>query len=148
QSWPQNRLGLAMWATDPRNPLVARVEVNRLWAICFGRGLVATQENFGIQGESPSHPELLDRLAADFVAGGWDVKGMLKRMVVSATFRQASAASAESAAKDPRNVLLSRGPSFRLSAEMLRDEALAASGLLAQDIGGPSVKPWQPPGLW
>ena len=146
--WPKNRLGLAMWTTDARNPLTARVEVNRLWAMCFGRGLVATQENFGLQGESPTHPALLDTLAADFVASGWDVKAMLKRIVLSATFRQSSNATQEKLELDPDDRLLSRGPASRLSAEMLRDQALAASGLLIEQLGGPSVKPWQPPGLW
>jgi len=145
---PKNRLGLANWTTDARNPLTARVEVNRLWAMCFGRGLVATQENFGLQGESPTHPELLDMLAADFVAGGWDIKAMLKRIVLSATFRQSSNTTPEKLERDPENRLLARGPSCRLSAEMLRDQALAASGLLVEQLGGPSVKPWQPPGLW
>jgi hypothetical protein len=147
-SWPQSRLGLADWTTDAHNPLVARVEVNRLWATCFGQGLVVTQENFGLQGESPSHPELLDTLAADFVASGWNLKAMLKRLVLSATFRQSSNTTAAKSEQDPDQRLLSRGPSFRLSAEMLRDQALAASGLLFEQLGGPSVKPWQPPGLW
>ncbi len=147
-TWPKNRLGLAAWMTDARNPLVARVEVNRLWSICFGRGIVATQENFGLQGESPSHPELLDALAVDFVAGAWDIRAMLRRIVLSATFRQDSATSPAKIEQDPENRLYSRGPAYRLSAEMLRDQALAASGLLAEAIGGPSVKPWQPPGLW
>ncbi|HTF90856.1 MAG TPA: DUF1549 domain-containing protein [Planctomycetota bacterium] len=147
-AWPKNRLGLASWMTDAKNPLVARVEVNRLWAQCFGRGLVLTQENYGLQGESPSHPELLDTLAADFVKGGWKVKAMLKRIVLSSTFCQASAATDEKREKDPANALLSRGPAIRASAEMLRDNALAASGLLFEKVGGPSAKPWQPAGLW
>jgi hypothetical protein len=147
-AWPKNRLGLALWMTDPRNPLVARVEVNRLWAMCFGRGLVATQENFGQQGEAPSHPEVLDALAVDFVASGWDVRALLRRIVLSSTFRQDSAACAASLEKDPANRLAARGPAYRLSAEMLRDQALAAAGLRDTAIGGPSVKPWQPPGLW
>ena len=147
-AWPHDRLGLADWTLDPRNPLTARVEVNRLWAQCFGRGLVATQENLGTQGEFPSHPELLDALALDFVASGWDVKALLRRIVLSATFRQGSQASAAQLEKDPENRLLARGPSVRLTAEMLRDQALGASGLLAEQLGGPSVKPWQPPGLW
>ncbi len=147
-AWPHDRLGLANWTLDPRNPLTARVEVNRLWAQCFGRGLVATQENFGTQGEFPSHPELLDALALDFVQSGWNVKALLKRIVLSATFRQSSVATPAQLEKDPENRLLARGPSVRLSAEMLRDQALAASGLLAEQLGGPSVKPWQPPGLW
>jgi hypothetical protein len=147
-SWPRNRLGLAMWTTDQRNPLTARVAVNRLWAICFGRGIVGTVENLGLQGETPTHPELLDTLAADFVRGGWDVKAMLRRMVLSATFRQASNEDSEKAARDPENEFLSRGPVIRLSAEAMRDEALSAAGLLVEKVGGPSVKPWQPPGLW
>ena len=147
-SWPHDRLGLANWTLDPKNPLTARVEVNRLWAQCFGRGLVVTQENFGTQGEFPSHPELLDALALEFVRGGWDVKALLKRIVLSATFRQSSALTPAKLEKDPENRLLARGPSVRLSAEMLRDQALEASGLLVEQLGGPSVKPWQPPGLW
>ena len=147
-AWPRDRRGLAEWTVDPRNPLTARVAVNRLWAQCFGRGLVATQENFGTQGERPSHPELLDSLAVEFVASGWDVKALLRRLVLSATFRQASPASEALRERDPENRLLARGPSVRLTAEMLRDQALAASGLLAESRGGPSVKPWQPPGLW
>ena len=146
--WPRNRLGLALWMTDPRNPLLARVQVNRLWSQCFGRGLVATQENFGLQGDFPSHPELLDALALEFIAGGWSNKKMLGRIVRSATFRQSSDASKEVRARDRDNVLLARGPAFRLSAEVMRDQALAVSGLLVDQIGGPSVKPWQPEGLW
>jgi hypothetical protein len=147
-AWPHDRLGLADWTLDPRNPLTARVETNRLWAQCFGRGLVATQENFGTQGEYPSHPELLDDLALDFVDSGWDVKALLKRIVLSAAFRRSSTATAEQLERDPENRLLARGPRVRLSAEMLRDQALCAAGLLAEELGGPSVKPWQPPGLW
>jgi len=147
-NWPHDRLGLANWTLDPRNPLTARVEVNRLWAQCFGRGLVATQENFGTQGEYPSNPELLDSLAVQFMRSGWDVKVLLKRIVLSATFRRSSNATSAMLEKDPENRLLARGPSVRLSAEMLRDQALCASGLLAEKLGGPSVKPWQPPGLW
>ncbi|MBI5365031.1 MAG: DUF1553 domain-containing protein [Planctomycetes bacterium] len=146
-SWPKDRLGLARWMTDARNPLVARVEVNRLWAQCFGRGIVETQENFGLQGASPTHPELLDTLAVDFRADGWSLKRLLRRIVLSATFRQSST-NAASRERDPSNALLARGPSFRLSAEMLRDQALCASGLLVERTGGPSVRPWQPPGLW
>lgn len=147
-SWPKSRLGLARWLTDPRHPLTARVQVNRLWMQCFGRGIVATQENFGLQGEYPSHPELLDELALDFVAGGWSNKALLRRIVLSATFRQSSDAAAELRERDRDNVLLARGPSFRASAEMLRDQALCAAGLLVESVGGPSVRPWQPPGLW
>lgn len=145
---PHNRLGLARWATDPANPLVARVAVNRFWAMCFGSGIVPTQENFGLQGDPPSHPEMLDTLARDFIDSGWDVKRLLKRIVTSATFRQASAATPEKLERDPLNLLLARGPAFRLSAEAIRDQALAASGLLVSKVGGPSVKPWQPAGLW
>ncbi len=147
-AWPKNRLGLANWMTDARNPLVARVEVNRLWAICFGRGLVTTQENFGLQGQSPSHAQLLDVLAARFRTGGWKIKSTLKEIVLSSTFCQASNATQQKLDKDPDNVLLSRGPSFRASAEVLRDNALAAAGLLFEKLGGPSAKPWQPAGLW
>ncbi len=147
-AWPKDRLGLADWTTDRQNPLVARVEVNRLWAMCFGRGLVVTQENFGMQGDPPSHPEVLDTLAADFIDGGWRLKQVLRRIVLSATFRQGSEMTSQKQAVDPQNVLLARGPAWRLPAEMVRDQALFASGLLAERIGGPSVKPWQPPGLW
>lgn len=148
QSLPHNRLGLSNWTTDPHNPLAARVAVNRLWAICFSRGILPTLENFGLQSEPPSHPELLDNLTVDFVASNWNTKSLIRRMVLSQTFRQSSVATEQSLARDPSNALLSRGPSSRLSAEVLRDQALAASGLLATAIGGPSVKPWQPPGLW
>ena len=145
--WPKDRLGLARWMTDARNPLVARVHANRLWMQCFGRGLVETQENFGAQGAPPSHPELLDALAIDLVRDGWSTKRLLRRIVLSATFRQSSA-SGSSRAHDPGNALLARGPSTRLTGEMLRDQALLAAGLLVERVGGPSVKPWQPPGLW
>lgn len=141
---PQNRLGFAKWLVSKENPLTARVAVNRLWLQCFGEGLVRTVNDFGSQGEAPSHAELLDWLAVRFMQSGWDVKAMLKLMVMSATYRQSSTYSA----RDPSNRLLARGPSFRLSAEMVRDQALAVSGLLATKIGGPSVKPYQPPGLW
>lgn len=145
---PPNRLGLATWVTDPEHPLTARVAVNRLWSIAFGRGIVATPEDFGSQGMRPTHPELLDQLALDFIESGWDVKAMLGRLVRSSTYRQASAATPESRAIDPENRLLSRGPSDRLTAEMVRDQALAASGLLVRTVGGPSVYPYQPGGLW
>ncbi len=147
-SWPHNRAGLVNWTTDPQNPLTARVAVNRLWSLCFGRGLVPTLENLGQQGEASTHPEVFDTLAADFVKNGWDVKATLKRIVLSATFRQSSDLPSDSATTDPQNTKLSRGPSLRLSAEALRDQALAASGLLVEKLGGPSVKPWQPPGLY
>lgn len=145
---PPNRLGLAAWVTDPEHPLTARVAVNRLWSIVFGRGIVATSEDFGSQGMRPTHPELLDQLALDFIQSDWDVKAMLRRFVLSSTYRQASAGTPESRVIDPENSLLSRGPSDRLTAEMVRDQALAASGLLVGAIGGPSVYPYQPGGLW
>ncbi|MHC4247161.1 MAG: DUF1553 domain-containing protein, partial [Planctomycetota bacterium] len=145
---PRNRLGLARWLVDPENPLFARVAVNRLWMIAFGRGLVATPEDFGAQGEPPSHPELLDRLAIDFIESGWDVKAMLRRLVLTSAYRQSSRASETAYAVDPENRWYARGPSGRLTAEMIRDQALAASGLLVPKVGGPSVHPYQPPGLW
>jgi hypothetical protein len=145
---PRNRLGLAQWLLDPEHPLMARVTVNRLWQTMFGRGLVETSENFGTQGAQPSHPELLDWLARDFIASGWDVKHVLKEIAMSRTYRQSSKASPEMLARDPQNALLARGPARRLTAEMLRDQALTVSQLLVNRIGGPSVKPYQPPGLW
>lgn len=145
---PKNRLGLARWLTDAEHPLTARVTVNRAWQQCFGRGLVETTDNFGSQGAWPSHPDLLDGLARDFVASGWDMKALLKQIVMSATYRQSSVASTELLARDPANVLHARGPVRRLTAEMLRDQALAVSGLFAEKLGGPSVKPYQPDGLW
>jgi hypothetical protein len=145
---PRNRLGLAQWLLDPEHPLTARVTVNRLWQMMFGRGIVETSENFGTQGAQPTHPELLDWLARDFIASGWDVKAVLKKIALSRTYRQSSKASPELLARDPQNLLLARGPARRLTAEMLRDQALAVSRLLVEKIGGPSVKPYQPPGLW
>ncbi len=145
---PKNRLGLAQWMTDAQNPLVSRVAVNRLWMQCFGSGIVATQENFGMQGDAPSHQELLDTLSYDFAHTGWDVKRMLKRIVMSAAFRQSSVNTKEKREKDPKNALLSRGPSYRLAGEAIRDQALLAAGLLVEKVGGPSVKPWQPAGVW
>ncbi|MAG56426.1 MAG: hypothetical protein CMJ83_09060 [Planctomycetes bacterium] len=145
---PKNRLGLAQWLTDPAHPLTGRVAVSRLWQLCFQRGLVATSENFGSQGTAPVHPELLDSLALQFVQSGWDVKAMLRRIVLSATYRQGSRRRADLDARDPDNLLLARAPVRRLSAEMVRDQALAASGLLVRTVGGPPVKPYQPPGLW
>ncbi|TMQ30338.1 MAG: DUF1553 domain-containing protein, partial [Planctomycetota bacterium] len=145
---PRNRLGLARWLTDPRNPLTARVAVNRFWQIFFGRGLVATTENFGTQGALPTHPELLDWLARDFIASGWNAKVLCKKIVLSSTYRQQSASPQQLRERDPDNLLLARGPSRRLPAEMLRDAALAEGGLLSAKIGGPPVKPYQPPGLW
>lgn len=145
---PPNRLGLARWLFDPSNPLTARVQVNRLWQQVFGQGIVETSDNFGSQGAIPSHPELLDQLAIDYRESGWDTKAMLKRLVLSATYRQTSFTSPDLREKDPSNTLLARGPSRRLSAEMMRDNALAVSGLLVPEIGGKPVKPYQPPGLW
>jgi hypothetical protein len=145
---PRNRLGLARWLVSPQQPLTARVEVNRYWQMYFGTGLVKTSEDFGMQGEYPSHPELLDWLASEFVSSGWDVKAMQRLIVTSATYRQSSHASAQTVAGDPGNRLLARGPRFRLEAELIRDEALAVSGLLNDQIGGKSVLPYQPPGLW
>ena len=134
---PRNRLGLAQWLTDPNHPLTARVAVNRYWQLLFGRGIVSTPENFGVQGAEPTHPELLDWLARDFVNSGWNTKALLKKMVLSATYRQDSALRPELREKDPENLLLARGPAQRLPAEMVRDTALAASGLLTDKLGGP-----------
>ena len=145
---PANRLALARWLVDPANPLTARVTVNRFWERCFGAGLVKTSEDFGRQGEPPSHPELLDWLATEFVARGWDVKAMQKLLVMSATYRQGAATDATRLEKDFYNRLLSRGPRFRMDAEMIRDHALAVSGLLHPKVGGPSVNPVQVPNLW
>ncbi|MDH3709853.1 MAG: DUF1553 domain-containing protein [Cyclobacteriaceae bacterium] len=148
QDYPRNRLGLAQWLTHPDHPLTARVAVNRFWQMLFGRGLVNTPEDFGNQGDLPSHPQLLDWLAVTFREDGWDVKAMVKRMVLSATYRQSAQLTEKHQRMDPENVLLARGPYQRLSAEMLRDQALAASGLLNPKIGGKWVKPYQPPGIW
>jgi hypothetical protein len=145
---PKNRLGLARWLVDRANPLTARVAVNRLWETDFGVGLVKTVEDFGSQGEWPSNPDLLDWLATEFVDNGWDVKALQKTIVMSATYRQVSKATPELMQKDPENRMLARGPRVRLPAEMVRDQALAVSGLLVDKIGGPSVKPYQPAGLW
>ncbi|HTL57302.1 MAG TPA: DUF1553 domain-containing protein [Candidatus Limnocylindrales bacterium] len=148
KSEPRNRLGLAQWLTDPANPLVARVIVNRFWQSLFGTGIVKTSENFGYQGEVPSHPELLDWLAMDFVESGWDVKRLLRLMVTSATYRQDSRSSPELNERDPENRLLAHGPRQRLTGEMLRDQALMLSGLLHDEIGGPPVFPYQPTNLY
>jgi len=145
---PNNRLGFAKWLVDPANPLPARVTMNRFWQMYFGTGLVKTVEDFGSQGEWPANPDLLDWLATEFIRTGWNVKAMQKTIVTSATYRQSSRLTPELLQKDPDNRLLARGPRFRLSAAELRDQALAVSGLLADKIGGPSVKPYQPPGLW
>ncbi len=145
---PSNRLGLARWLVRPDHPLTARVIVNRFWQQHFGVGLVKTAEDFGVQGEQPSHPELLDWLATEFIRSGWDVKHMHRLLLTSATYRQSSRVTPELYARDPENRLLARGPRFRLEAEMLRDAALYLGGLLVEGLGGPSVKPYEPPGLW
>ncbi|MCZ2473051.1 DUF1553 domain-containing protein [Aquirufa ecclesiirivi] len=145
---PKNRLGLAQWLTHENNPLTARVAVNRFWQNFFGIGIVKTSEDFGNQGEMPSHPELLDALAIQFRESGWNIKQMMKQMVMSETYQQDSKATVEQREKDPENRFLARGPSVRLSAEMIRDNALQASGLLVNKIGGKSVYPYQPDGLW
>jgi hypothetical protein len=147
-SLPRNRLGLAHWMTDPRNPLTARVAVNRVWKSCFGRGLVSTTEDFGSQGEAPTHPLLLDWLTRQFVESGWNLKQLYKLILTSATYQQASHASPELVERDPDNLFLARGPKYRLQAEQIRDAALAVSGLLNPALGGPSVKPYQPAGVW
>ncbi|HEV3120477.1 MAG TPA: DUF1553 domain-containing protein [Isosphaeraceae bacterium] len=148
QAAPPNRLGLAEWIVDANNPLTARVAVNRLWAQVFGTGIVETEEDFGTQGELPSHPELLDWLAMEYMHSGWDTKALLRLIVTSATYRQASKVTPELLARDPRNRLLARAPRLRLEAEMVRDQALALCGLLSRKLGGPSVFPPQPDGLW
>ena len=144
EGYEKDRLGLAKWSTQPDHPLTSRVYVNRLWQRVFGQGLVDTPENFGFQGALPSHPQLLDWLSRDFVDNGWDIKRALKQMVLSSTYRQASSASKELMERDPKNVLLARGPAYRLSAEQIRDMSLAASGLLNPKMGGPPVSPYQP----
>jgi hypothetical protein len=145
---PANRLGLARWITDPANPLTARVAVNRMWERLFGVGLVKTSENLGSQAEQPSHPELLDWLACELVDLHWDLKAMVKEMVMCATYRQSSRIDPQLAKNDPENRLLAHGPRFRLQAEMIRDQALCIAGLLSERIGGPSVRPYQPDGIW
>jgi hypothetical protein len=147
-SLPANRLGLARWLVDRDNPLVARVHVNRLWEQLFGRGLVETSEDFGTQGQPPSHPELFDWLAVELMDRGWSQKTLLRTIVTSATYRQASAVTPALAERDPYNRLFARGPRFRLEAEMIRDGELAASGLLSPKMHGPSVFPAQPDGIW
>ena len=147
-SLPRNRMGLAKWLVDEANPLTGRVIVNRYWQEVFGTGLVRTSDDFGSQGEPPSHPALLDWLTVEFRESGWDIKRFFRTLVTSSTYRQSAQTTAEKLEKDPRNRLLSRGPLFRMDAEMIRDYALAASGLLVRKIGGPSVKPYQPHGVW
>jgi len=143
-----NRLGLAQWLTSGKHPLTARVAVNRYWALLFGRGLVKSVDDFGNQGSPPTHPELLDWMAADFVENGWNVKRMLKQIVLSATYRQSSRLTPQLAKGDPANILLARSPRFRLQGEFIRDTALDLSGLLVKTVGGASVKPYQPPNIW
>jgi hypothetical protein len=145
---PRNRLGLARWLVSGTHPLTARVIVNRYWQVFFGTGFVKTAEDFGAQGEFPSHPELLDWLATEFVRTGWDVKWMHRLMVLSATYRQSSRVDDASLRRDPENRLLARGPNRRLEAEEIRDQALVQSGLLIEQLGGPSVYPYHPKGLW
>ncbi|HMJ89521.1 MAG TPA: DUF1553 domain-containing protein, partial [Candidatus Acidoferrum sp.] len=145
---PTNRLGFAKWLVETNHPLTARVTVNRFWQQLFGVGLVKTAEDFGIQGDQPSHPELLDWLATEFMQSDWDVKHMMRLMLSSATYRQSSRFTPELLARDPENRLLARGPRFRVDAEVVRDVALEVSGLLTDQLGGKSVKPYEPPGLW
>src|SRR5206468_3087456 len=146
--WKRLFEDVAKWLVDPNHPLTARVTVNRFWQQYFGTGFVKTAEDFGVQGEMPSHPELLDWLATEFIRTGWDVKKMQKLIVTSATYRQSSKFTPELIQRDPENRLLARAPRFRLPAEMVRDQALFVSGLLVEKLGGPSVKPYQPAGLW
>jgi len=148
EDYPKNRLGFAKWLLRPEHPLTARVTVNRMWQELFGNGLVVTSGDFGVSGDLPSHPELLDWLAVEFREGGWDMKRIYKLMVMSAAYRQSAAVTPEKLAKDPLNKLLARGPRFRMDAEMVRDYALSASGMLSPVIGGPSVRPYQPEGVW
>src|SRR5262249_30390731 len=138
----------ARWLVDPAHPLTARVAVNRFWQQLFGTGIVKTAEDFGSQGQWPTHPELLDWLATEFQQSGWNMKHIVKLMVMSGAYRQASKIAPEMAQRDPENLLLARGPRFRLDAEVIRDSALSMSSLLVEQIGGKSVKPYQPDGLW
>ncbi len=146
--FPRNRLGLAKWTVSKNNPLTARVFVNQIWQEFFGKGIVKSAGDFGMQGDLPTHPELLDWLAADFMEHGWDIKRLVKQIVMSATYRQSAKTTPEKISKDPENTYLSRGPRTRLPAEFIRDLVLSSSGLLVKTIGGPSVKPYQPQGLW
>ena len=147
-NYSKDRLGLSNWLFDPKNPLAARVAVNRYWQMIFGKGLVTTTNDFGNQGALPTHPKLLDWLAIDFIESGWDLRRLIKMMVMSNTYKQASKTSKELRELDPENLLLARAPSYRLQAEFIRDNALQASGLLNEKVGGESVKPYQPKGLW
>ena len=145
---PRNRLGFAKWLMRPENPLTSRVTVNRFWQELFGTGIVKSTGDFGVTGDLPTHPELLDWLSIDFREKNWDIKRFFKMLVMSATYRQSAVITPEKAYKDPKNLLISRGARFRMDAEMVRDYVLASSGLLAKKIGGPSVKPYQPDGVW
>ena len=146
--WGTNRLGLASWLLDEKNPLTSRVFVNRIWQEIFGSGIVKTSGDFGMQGDLPSHPELLDWLAVDFQENGWDVKRLVKQIMMSSTYRQSSVINKRKLQRDPENIYLSRAHRVRLGAEEVRDHVLASSGLLNPEIGGPSVKPYQPEGIW
>lgn len=148
QQYPRNRLGLAKWTVDAKNPLTARVFVNQVWQEIFGRGIVKTSGDFGMQGELPSHPELLDWLAVDFMQNGWNIKRLVKQIVMSATYRQSGKVQEKQLKTDPENIYLSRAPRLRLQAEIVKDMLMASSGLLNAEIGGPSVKPYQPKGIW
>lgn len=144
----KNRLGLAKWLTDKQNPLTSRVFVNRIWQEFFGKGIVKTSGDFGLQGELPTHPELLDWLAVDFIGHGWDIKRLVKQIVMSSTYQQSAGISEKKMAVDPENKFLSHAPRLRLTSEFVKDHVLASSGLLVKEIGGPSVKPYQPDGIW
>ena len=146
--FPRNRLGLAKWTVSPNNPLTARVFVNQLWQEFFGRGIVKSSGDFGMQGDLPTNPQLLDWLAADFMEHGWDIKRLVRQFALSAAYRQSAKVTPEKLEKDPENAYLSRGPRMRLPAEFIRDLVLSSSGLLVPTIGGPSVKPYQPEGIW
>ncbi len=146
--FPRNRLGLAEWTVDKGNPLTARVFVNRLWQEFFGRGIVKSAGDFGMQGDLPTNPELLDWMAVDFMEHGWDIKRLVKQILMTSTYRQSVKATPEKLSRDPENIYLSRGPRNRLQAEFIRDLVLQSSGLLVNTIGGVSVKPYQPEGLW
>jgi len=148
KEYPKDRLGISNWLFDANNPLAARVAVNRYWQLIFGQGLVSTMNDFGNQGALPSHAKLLDWLAVDFIESGWDIRRLIKKMVMSNTYRQSSQATKEIRELDPENTLLARAPSYRWQAEFIRNNALTASGLLNTEVGGKSVKPYQPEGLW
>ena len=147
-AYPKNRLGLAQWLTNPDHPLTARVIVNRCWQLMFGRGIVKTTEDFGSQGDLPSHPALLDWLAVDLMENNWDIKRLMKQIALSATYRQSATIPPSKYKRDSENVLLARGPNQRFSAEMVRDNALSVSGLINRQVGGPWMKPYQPKGVW